>query len=579
MSYINQEEINKIRTSVDIIDIISSYIPLTKKGRNFFGVCPFHDDHNPSMSVSSEKQIYKCFTCGASGNVFTFVEDYENVSFIEAVNIVANKAGITLSIPLNKPKGENKFQKYYEIMEVASKYYQNNLKTQHGLAAKNYLLGRGFAEEVLNDFQIGVSSDEKDALKKVLLSKGYDEKTLLDLGVLAQGERSSFDQLFGRIIIPLHNPEGETIGFTGRIYRNEDIAKYVNTRETVIFKKGDTLYNYFLAKESIKREKSVIVVEGQMDAIRLYSEGFKNVVATGGTALTKEQIELLKKLKVKVILCLDNDKAGFEATYHMGEELIKNGLEVYVIRLSDAKDPDEYIKKFTKEAFEKNLKSLIKYFDFKIIYFKNNKDLSNSSDLAKYINEILESLKKEKDEILKEITIQKLSKDYQIEISILKEKLGKIDKPIIAPKIIKEEVKRKDKYEQACEKLLYYMMNDRIYIKMYQRQLGFIPFPEYRNIANEIIYFYDLNKIINVADFISFVNNKEALYKKVLNIISENDDSEFLESEMELYIKIIKEYITKQEIIKLKERLKNELDVNKKVEIANKITELKKEVE
>ncbi len=579
MSYINQEEINKIRTSVDIIDIISSYIPLTKKGRNFFGVCPFHDDHNPSMSVSSEKQIYKCFTCGASGNVFTFIEDYENVSFIEAVNIVANKAGITLSIPLNKPKGDNKFQKYYEIMEVASKYYQNNLKTQHGLAAKNYLLGRGFAEEVLNDFQIGVSSDEKEALKKVLLSKGYDEKTLLDLGILAQGERSSFDQLFGRIIIPLHNPEGETIGFTGRIYRNEDIAKYVNTRETVIFKKGDTLYNYFLAKESIKREKSVIVVEGQMDAIRLYSEGFKNVVATGGTALTKEQIELLKKLKVKVILCLDNDKAGFEATYHMGEELIKNGLEVYVIRLSDAKDPDEYIKKFTKEAFEKNLKSLIKYFDFKIIYFKNNKDLNNSSDLAKYINEILESLKKEKDEILKEITIQKLSKDYQIEISILKEKLGKIDKPIIAPKIVKEEVKRKDKYEQACEKLLYYMMNDRIYIKMYQRQLGFIPFPEYRNIANEIIYFYDLNKIINVADFISFVNNKEALYKKVLNIISENDDSEFLESEMELYIKIIKEYITKQEIIKLKERLKNELDVNKKVEIANKITELKKEVE
>ncbi len=579
MSYINQEEINKIRTSVDIIDIISSYIPLTKKGRNFFGVCPFHDDHNPSMSVSSEKQIYKCFTCGASGNVFTFVEEYENVSFIEAVNIVANKAGITLSIPLNKPKGDNKFQKYYEIMEVASKYYQNNLKTQHGLAAKNYLLGRGFAEEVLNDFQIGVSSDEKDALKKVLLSKGYDEKTLLDLGVLAQGERSSFDQLFGRIIIPLHNPEGETIGFTGRIYRNEDIAKYVNTKETIIFKKGDTLYNYFLAKESIKREKNVIVVEGQMDAIRLYSEGFKNVVATGGTSLTKEQVELLKKLKVKIILCLDNDKAGFEATYHMGEELTKNGLEVYVIRLSDAKDPDEYIKKFTKEAFDKNLKSLIKYFDFKIIYFKNNKDLNNSSDLAKYINEILESLKKEKDEILKEITIQKLSKDYQIEINILKEKLGKVVKPIIAPKVVKEEVKRKDKYEQACEKLLYYMMNDRLYIKMYQRQLGFIPFSEYRNIANEIIYFYDLNKIINVADFISFVNNKEVIYKKVLNIISENDDSEFVTSEMELYIKIIKEYITKQEIIKLKERLKNELDINKKVEIANKITELKKEVE
>lgn len=579
MSYINQDEINKIRTSVDIIDIVGSYIPLTKKGRNFFSVCPFHDDHNPSMSVSSEKQIYKCFTCGASGNVFTFVQDYENVSFIEAVGIVANKSGITLSTPITKPKGDNKFQRYYEIMEVASKYYQNNLKTKSGLVAKNYLLGRGFAEAVIDDFQLGVSGDEKDALKKILLSKGYDEKTLLDLGVLAQGEGNSFDQLFGRIIIPLHNSEGMVIGFTGRIYRNEDTAKYVNTKETIIFKKGDNLYNYFLAKESIKREKSVIIVEGQMDAIRLYSEGFKNVVATGGTSLTKEQIELLKKLKVKIILCLDNDKAGFEATYHMGEELTKNGLEVYVIRLSDAKDPDEYIKKFTSEAFENNLKSLIKYFDFKIIYFKNNKDLNNSVDLAKYINEILDSLRKEKDEILKAITMQKISKDYNIDLNVLKDKLGKIDKPIMEPKIIKEVPTRKDKFQQACEKLLYYMMNDRIYIKMYQRQLGFIPFTNYRNIANEIIYFYDLNKMINVADFISFVNNKPEIYKAVLNIISENDDIDFLESEMELYIKIIKEYITKQEIIKLKERLKNELDVNKKVEIASKITELKKEVE
>lgn len=580
MSYIDQEEINKLRTSVDIIDIIGSYIPLTKKGRNFFGVCPFHDDHSPSMSVSSEKQIYKCFSCGASGNVFTFIEEYENVSFIEAIEIVAKKAGITLSTKLTKPNENNKFQKYYEIMSMATKYYQNNLKTQSGLMAKEYLIARGFKEEVIDEFQIGVSLDEKDALKKLLLNKGYGEKFLIDLGLLSEGT-TSFDQLSGRIIIPLQDASGKIIGFTGRIYRNESTAKYINTKETVIFKKGDNLYNYFLAKEAIKKERSVILVEGQMDAIRLYSEGFKNVVATGGTSLTKEQIELLKKLKVKIILCLDSDNPGLEATYRVGEELTKNNLEVYVIRLADAKDPDEYIKKFGKEAFQNNLKSLTKYFDFKILYLKNNKDLNNSVDLAKYINEVLTVLKNEQDDILKELTLQKLSKDYGIDLKVLKDKLGEITKPLKIVNMVKpkEEALKKDKYHQACEKMLFYMMNDRIYIKMYQKQLGFIPFSNYRNIANEILYFYDLNKVINMADFISFVSNKDGIYKTVLSIISENDDTNMLEVEMELFIKIIKEYIKKEQINKLKESLKNELDINKKVIIATKIAELKKEVE
>lgn len=581
MSYIDQEEINKLRTSVDIIDIIGSYIPLTKKGRNFFGVCPFHDDHSPSMSVSSEKQIYKCFSCGASGNVFTFIEEYENVSFVEAVEIVAKKAGITLSTKITKPNENNKFQKYYEIMAIVSKYYQNNLKTKSGLIAKEYLLKRGFKEEVIEDFQIGVSLDDKDALKNVLLSKGYGEKALLDLGLLSEGTKESFDQLSGRIIIPLQDANGQVIGFTGRIYRNETTAKYINTKETVIFKKGDNLYNYFLAKEAIKKERGVIIVEGQMDAIRLYSEGFKHVIATGGTSLTKEQIELLKKLKVKIILCLDNDNPGLEATYKVGEELVKNNLEVYVIRLNDAKDPDEYIKKFGAEAFQNNLKSLTKYFDFKILYLKNNKDLNNSVDLAKYINEILAVLKNEKDDILKELTLQKLSKDYGIDLKILKDKLGQIIKPIKEETIIKPkvEVLKKDKYSQACEKMLFYMMNDRIYIKMYQKQLGFIPFNNYRSIANEILYFYDLNKVINMADFISFVSNKNDIYKTVLNIINENDDTSMTESEMDLFMNIIKEYIKKAQINKLKANLKNELDINKKVAIATKIAELKKEVE
>ncbi|HOP65726.1 MAG TPA: DNA primase [Bacilli bacterium] len=581
MSYIDQEEINKIRSSVDIIDIVGSYIPLTKKGKNYFGVCPFHDDHTPSMSVSGEKQIYKCFTCGASGNVFTFVQDYENVSFIEAVGIVANKAGITLSQTISKPKKDTKYQKCYEVMDMASKYYQNNLRTKNGLEAKKYLLNRGFSEEVIDDFQIGLSLDTKDGLKSILIKKGYPPKVLFDLGLISKATSDSFDQLSGRIIIPLHDINGNVIGFTGRIYRNEKTPKYINTKETVIFKKGDNLYNYFLAKEFVKQAKNIILVEGQMDAIRLYSEGFKNVVATGGTSLTKEQIGLLKKLKAKIILCLDNDNPGLEATYKLGEVLEKNNLEVYVIRLSKAKDPDEYIKLFGKEAFQDNLNNLVKYFDFKLMYLKNNKDLANSVDLSNYINEVLDTLKNEKDEILREITINKLSKDYDIDIEILKSKLGEMAKIKVESKPVtkKEPTIRKDKYQKASERLIFYMMNSPTYIKMYKRQLGFVPFTNYRNIINEILYFYELNKTINEADFISFISSKEEMSKMVLRIVNENDDETFLDDEMTLYINIIKEYMCKERIAKLKEELKKEMDINKKVEILTKIANIKKEEE
>lgn len=577
MSYIDQNEINKIRTSVDIVDIVSEYVPLTKKGRNYFGICPFHDDHSPSMSVSPEKHIYKCFTCGATGNVFTFIQEYENVSFIEAVKMVANKAGINVT-SLDAMPQVNKNQKYYDLMSTVSKYYQNNLKTKNGIKAKEYLINRGISEEIINEFGIGLALDDRNNLRKFLVSKGYLETDLYDLGLINKGGNEYYDQLSGRIIFPLCNSSGDVIGFTGRIYRGEDTAKYVNTKETEIFKKGENLYNYHLAVPWVKKEKSVIVVEGQMDAIRLYTEGFKNVVASGGTSFTKEQMALLKKLKAKVILCFDNDKAGEMATYKVGEELAKEKLELQVVRLSDAKDPDEYIKKFGAEAFKNNLKNVIKFLDFKMLYLKNNQDLNNSVDLSNYINNVLVELAKEKDEILKDIILKKLSNDYNIDIDILRKKsaLTKVD---LLPTVLKTPVKsntRKTQVDQAMEKIIYFMMNNPIYIKMYEKRLGFMAKDVYRSIANEIIYYYDLNKDINMADFISFVSNKEHISKTVLDIVNTEEDILINEIEMENYIKIVKTKIEENEIVKLKEKMKTELDINKKIEIANKIAKLKK---
>ena len=420
MAFVTDTEINDIRAKANIVDIIGGYIPLTQRGKNYLCVCPFHDDHSPSMSVSAEKQIYKCFSCGETGNVFTFVSKYEGVSFIEAVAIVASKCGLKLSETTfnNNYADANKTE--HEIMELAEKFFQNNLKTSFGEPAMAYLKNRGITDEIIKDFGIGLSLDKSDALTTLLLKKNYTKEQLLELGLINEVNGNIYDTFSRRITFPLYDKDGHIVGFSARIYRGEkDTSKYINSRETKLFKKGETLYNYHQAREVAKREKAIIVVEGFMDAIRLSNEGVKNVVALQGTAMTKNQIELLKKLRVKVILCLDNDNAGLLATVNNGEMLVKEGVLVFVIRLSGQKDPDEYILANGIQAFLDNLKKPLSFFEFKINYLKNGKDLSNSLDLAQYINDVLKDLSTSNDEILREITLNKISQVYNLTLNVL----------------------------------------------------------------------------------------------------------------------------------------------------------------
>ena len=352
MAYINEQELNELRSNVDIVDVISSYIPLTLKGKNFFGVCPFHQDHSPSMSVSKEKQIYKCFSCGATGNVFTFVENYENVSFYEAVDIVAKKAGFTLSTKIETYKKVEKYPRDYEMMNIALKYYQNNLNTEKGVDARNYLLDRGLSLEDIKTFDIGLSFDDNN-LNKLLEKKGYSIDEMKKLGLVST-KAEIYDIFFNRIMFPIHNLDGKCVGFTGRIYKDKSIAKYLGSKESNIYKKSNILFNYHRAKDTIKFNKEMIIVEGNMDAIRLYISGIKNVVALMGTALTKEQIAIIKKLRCKVILMLDNDNAGEKATFDNSNLLEKEKIEVNVVRLTGEKDPDE---KSTRHAERKQYDS------------------------------------------------------------------------------------------------------------------------------------------------------------------------------------------------------------------------------
>ena len=259
-----------------------------------------------------DKQIYKCFSCGATGNVFTFVSEFENVPFIEAVSIVANKCGLELSQATFKSNISQIFKEEYEIMELSQKFFQNNLRTDAGKLALSYLKERGINDDIIKEFGIGLSIDSNDALLTLLTKKNYDIKKLSDIGLINNVNGKTYDMFSRRITFPLWDKDGNIVGFSARIYRGEkDASKYMNSRESKIFKKGETLYNYHNAKDAAKREKKIIVVEGFMDAIRIAASGIKNVVALQGTAMTQEQINLLKKLRVKVILCLDVKK-GYE---------------------------------------------------------------------------------------------------------------------------------------------------------------------------------------------------------------------------------------------------------------------------
>jgi DNA primase len=576
MAFISQDEINNIRNATSIVDVISSYIPLTQKGKNYFGVCPFHEDHAPSMSVSSEKQIYKCFSCGATGNVFTFVENYLNISFAEAVSLLADKAGINISKTL-LPKKEVKYKEEYDLMNFVMKFYQNNLNTSEGDKAVTYLNKRGLIEKVQKDFDIGLSFD-KNMLYKLLHKKGYKDKILEDLGLIKNNDGHFYDVFQNRIMFPIHNLDGDVVGFTARCYLEDVTPKYLNTKETYIFKKGNILFNYHRAKDQIRLKKSAIVVEGNMDAIRMYSNGFKNTIALMGTSLTKEQITILKKLKSKIILMLDNDNAGEVATFNVGNALEENGIEVLVVRLSRVKDPDEYIISFGSNSMEDAINNAIPFIDFKLNYLKKNKNLDSSKDLAEYIKAILNELRNSNDDILTEVTLQKLVNDYNISYDVLKKQLSNIksDKhENIVNNVSEKKKENKSSYEKIVSEILYCMMNGYEYIKLYQTQLGIFPTKSDRAVANEIIYYYEMHKTINLADFISYAASIP-LKKEIMDIISSVEIKEINESVMMELLNKIKKKIKTREIDKLKEEIRNEYDINKKVILTEKMLEIKK---
>ena len=571
----NQNTINEIRSKIDIVELISEYVPLTKKGKYYWGKCPFHNDNNPSMSVDPNRQTYTCWSCHNSGNVFNFYGQIENITFPETLKKLGDRVGITISGYKNN--SNSKYTKYFEIYDITSKYYQLMLNTKKGEEAKAYLEKRGIDSETIKEFGIGLALSDKDKLVNYLKEKKYDINTLNDLG-LANGD---IDTFINRIIFPLDDSLGRTVGFSGRIYDNSKLSKYMNTKETPIFKKGTCLYHYNASKEYVRLEKSVIVMEGFMDVIRASTIGIKNTVALMGTALTEDQISLLKKLSLNILMCLDGDDPGQDAILHNGELLEKAGLNVKVICLKDVEDPDSYILKYGEEKFKSLINNAINYSDFRIERLKNNVNFESDQELSNYVNRVLKEISKIKDEIRCEIMLKKLANETNLSYNTLEKKfneyksLDEKGKNDFENNLVKREDKKKNKYVRACEEFIYYMLINKDVIKAYDSSKLFFINSYYRNLAAEISYYYHEYGEINIADFYTYLNDKKELLE-VFNTIQNLDlDNEISNVTIMEYIQVINEYNVKEEIKRLEKEMKQETNEDEKIKILESIRKLK----
>lgn len=570
----NNDLANEIRSKTDIVDIIGERIPLVARGKNFFGVCPFHDDSNPSMCVSREKQIYTCFSCHATGNVYTFLMNYEHIDFREALRYLGEKVGVNVS-SINIKKKTTKFEHLYEAYNFAVKYFQNNLSAAVGKEARSYLSKRGINEEAIKEFEIGLSLESRDDLTKLLVSKKYELSTLNKIG-LSSDDHDIYDD---RIMFPLYDVSGQVVGFSGRIYKDVDQNKYLNTKETDIFKKGEMLYHYHIAREECRLKKSVIVMEGFMDVIRASIVGVKNTVALMGTALTNNQFNLIKRLSNNIILCLDGDDPGVKAMLSIGEHLLDEGVEVKVVVLPDNDDPDSFILKKGKERFIGLVENALNFSDFKMQQLRKNVNFRSDEEKANYINEVLKETVKINDTIRVEIVLKRLEKEFDISYNTLEKRFKdlvefKTTTKRVVPEVVNKVVK-KTKYDKAVEQILYFMLNNDWVISQVERENIVFPSEESRILSSEIIYYYKLYGNINVADFYTYVQDKEDILVLLNSILADSYSEETTKEELFQYFKVIRDYRCNQEIKRLTNLMKKEVDPLEQAKIADKIRKLR----
>ncbi len=413
MARYSEEIINEVRQSNDIVDVISQYMHLKRSGRNFFGLCPFHNEKSPSFSVSPDKQIFHCFGCGVGGNVYTFVSKIEGIGFFETVQMLAERANIQLPTLENSVDTQKEIlkDKVYKVNEFAAEYYHQNLYKSQSKLGQEYVKKRQLSNETLKSYRIGYSG-KFDELYQELKKQGFQETEILESGLVNKNEKGQYiDRYRNRLMFPICDIRGRVIAFGGRVL-DDSKPKYINSPENVVYSKGRHLFGLNVAKKG--DTKKLLIVEGYMDVISLHQRGITNVVAPLGTALTEQQGWLLRKNTEQIILSFDSDDAGLKAKARALEILGNMGCDIRVLNIEGAKDPDEYILKYGTARFNNLVEKALSVIEFNVKLLKKDLNLENTNDKIKFLNEIAKLISKVENSIEREIYIEKIAKEYNI---------------------------------------------------------------------------------------------------------------------------------------------------------------------
>lgn len=413
MQRYSDEIIDEVRQNNDIVDIISQYVHLKRSGRNFFGLCPFHNEKSPSFSVSPDKQIFHCFGCGVGGNVFTFLTKIEGINFIESVQTLAERANIQLPTLENSGDSAKELlkSKVYKVNEFTANYYHQNLYKPESKIAQEYIKKRKLTNETLKSFQIGFSG-KFDELYQELKKQGFEEPEILESGLVNRNDRGQYiDRYRNRLMFPICDARGRVIAFGGRVL-DDSKPKYINSPENVVYSKGRNLFGLNVAKKG--DIKQILIVEGYMDVISLHQRGITNVVAPLGTALTQQQGWLLRKSSEKVILSFDSDEAGLTAKLRALDILQDMGCDIRILQMEGAKDPDEYVIKYGNARFKNLVDKALSVIEFKVKVLKQNLNLEVVNDKIKFLKEIAKLIAKVDNTIEREVYLEKIAKEYDI---------------------------------------------------------------------------------------------------------------------------------------------------------------------
>jgi DNA primase len=557
MARVSQEIIERVRDASNILDVVSKYVDLKKRGQNYFGLCPFHNEKTPSFSVAPAKEIFHCFGCGTGGSTIDFIMEYEKIGFVEAVQRLGEQYGIEVQLTQAKG-GKELFSNLYELHEMAMTLYHKNLYSEKGKSVLSYLSDRGLEKEILEQFKIGLAYETWDELLTLAKKKKMSNETLEKTGLFLKTEKGTFDRFRKRIMFPIFNTAGRVVAFGGRALDPEDPAKYLNSPETPLYRKRDFFYGLHSARQPIREHGYAIFVEGYMDFLQLFQAGIQNVIALSGTALTERHALQIRKFTHRAVLAYDGDSAGIDASVRAGYLLLRFGIEPQVVHIPDGMDPDDWVRKSGADELKEAVDKAVPVLPFHI-QTKDAKSLP-SVQRSEFIRDVMSQIAGVSDRIIRDDLLKSLAQEMRVEESDLlknmnSQKQRNLKGPIPASSRESDEIRMTSKIQKAQVELVKILAGEDLDARQIVRKkvhLELFSEPVLKKLAKLVIPIYD------EIDYPAIVDqfDSDAERKLVTNILMDGIDGSNLTSLVQDCIRTLEAHPIKENIREMRIRIR-----------------------